>query len=231
MKFESTKEVSTKRFYGVVVGESGCGKTYLAKTLPGDQKRILIISLEHGLMSLKGTDIPVFKVDDTNTWESMCEIIEWLQRDNGETFDYVYIDSLTEIVEKILNELKRDPKLADSKNTFLLWGKLKDNMKMILASFRNMQQYSVVFTCLSCKEKDGLLLVDGFKMPGGTKDEVKPMVDIVLHYQMFKDDDGSVIRKLVTSNEISPLAKDRSGALDHYEEPDLSIIIKKILGT
>ncbi len=78
MKFGSTKEESSKRFYGVIVGESGIGKTYLARTLPGDLRRVLIISLEHGLMSLKGTDIPVFKVDDVNTWSSMCEIIDWL---------------------------------------------------------------------------------------------------------------------------------------------------------
>lgn len=229
MKFKSTKDVSSERFYGLVVGESGIGKTSLVKTLPTPMERVLIISAESGLLCLSGTDIQVFEIG-SNTWEDICEIISFLQEDNGKRFDYVYIDSLTEIVEKMLEQLKRDPKLSDTKNTFLLWGKLKENMKIFLKTMRDLKKCSVVFTCLPATEKDGLELVDIFKMPGGIKDDVKPLFDIVMHYQIFKDEDGSPIRKLVTSDEVSKLAKDRSGLLDHYEDPDLSVIIKKVLG-
>ena len=229
MEFKSTKDVSSLRFYGLVVGESGTGKTSLVKTLPGDSKRILIISLESGLLCLQGTDIPVFEVDETNTWDSLGEIISFLISDNGKTFDYIYIDSLTEIAEKILEELKRDPKLSDSKNTFLLWGRLKDNMKMLLKVFRDLKKCSVIFTCLLTKDKDGVLLVDAFKMPGGSKDEVKPMMDVVLHYKIFKDENGLEIRKLITHHSESVLAKDRSNRLNKFEDADLSVIINKVL--
>lgn len=229
MKFKSTKDVSSERFYGLIVGESGIGKTSLVKTLPTPMERVLIISAESGLLCLSGTDIQVFEIGN-NTWEDICEIVLFLQEDNGKRFDYVYIDSLTEIVEKMLEQLKRDPKLSDAKNTFLLWGKLKENMKIFLKTMRDLKKCSVVFTCLPATEKDGLELVDIFKMPGGIKDDVKPLFDIVMHYQIFKDEDGAPIRKLVTSDEVSKLAKDRSGLLDHYEDPDLSVIIKKVLG-
>ena len=229
MKFKSTKDVANERAYLLVVGESGIGKTSLVKTLPAPMSRILIVSAESGLLCLSGTDIAVFEIGE-NTWENICEIYDFLLKDNGKTFDYVYIDSLTEIVEKMLEQLKRDPKLSDAKNTFLLWGKLKENMKIFLKSMRDLKKCSVIFTCLPATEKNGLELVDIFKMPGGIKDDVKPLFDIVLHYKIFKDDDGSSVRKLVTSDEVSCLAKDRSGLLEHYENPDLSIIIKKVLG-
>lgn len=228
MKFKSTKDVSSDRFYGLVVGESGIGKTSLVKTLPAPMSRVLIVSAESGLLCLSGTDIAVFEIGE-NTWENVNEIYNYLDSDNGKTFDYIYIDSLTEIGEKMLEQLKRDPKLSDTKNTFLLWGKLKEQMKVFLKGMRDLKKCSVIFTCLPATEKDGLELVDIFKMPGGIKDEVKPLFDIVLHYQIFKDEDGSSVRKLVTSDEVSKLAKDRSGLLEHYEEPDLSIIINKVL--
>jgi len=229
MKITSTLNIASERFYGLIVGESGIGKTSLVKTLPSPMARVLIGSAESGLLCLAGTDIPVYEFDNDMTWDSVCELVAYLKKDNGKTFDYIYIDSLTEIVEKLLAELKRDPKLSDPKNTFLLWGKLKEQMKIFLIAMRDLKECSVIFTCLPATEKDGLELKDIFKMPGGTKDDVKPLFDIVLHYKLFKDDDGSTVRKLVTCTEESRLAKDRSGRLEKYEDPCLATIINKIL--
>lgn len=231
MKFKSTKDLTSERFVALIVGESGVGKTSLAKTLPMPHEEMLIFSAESGLLCLNGTDIPVYEIDPKNPWKSIEEIFEYLCTDEAkERFKYIFVDSLTEIAQLILAELKRDPLLSDKKNGFLLWGSYADRMTKIIKIFRDFKPYSVVFSCLSTKEKDGLGMVDDFSMPGqSVKENLKAYFDLVLHYQLFTDDEGVVHRKLVTDTSVSRLAKDRSGKLDSYEEPNLAQIINKVL--
>ena len=231
MKFKTTKNVSSERFVSLVVGPSGIGKTSLARTLPEPHERTLIISAESGLLCLSGTDIPVYEINPDSPWESLTTIFEYLSTDEAKVkFKFLFIDSLTEIAQLVLAELKRDPKLGDAKNGFLLWGSYSDRMTKIIKVFRDFKPYSVVFTCLTTTEKDGLNLVDEFSMPGqGVKDALKSYFDLVLHYQVFTDEEGGKHRKLVTEMEVSRLAKDRSGLLEPYEDADLSAIINKII--
>jgi len=103
-------------------------------------------------------------------------------------------------------------------------------MTKIIKVLRDFRPYSVVFTCLSSTEKDGLELVDDFSMPGqSVKENLKAYFDLVLHYQVFTDDEGASHRKLITDTSVSRLAKDRSGKLDSYEDANLSTIINKVL--
>lgn len=231
MKFKSTKDVASERFVALVVGMSGIGKTTLAKTLPEPHEKTLIISAESGLLCLSGTDIPVYEVDPKETWQSLTEVFDYLSTEEAKKkFTYLFIDSLTEIAQLVLAELKRDPKLSDAKNGFLLWGQYADRMTKIIKVLRDFRPYSVVFTCLSSTEKDGLELVDDFSMPGqSVKENLKAYFDLVLHYQVFTDDEGASHRKLITDTSVSRLAKDRSGKLDSYEDANLSTIISKVL--
>jgi len=231
MKLKSTKDVSSERFVSLVVGPSGIGKTSLAKTLPEPHERTLIISAESGLLCLAGTDIPVFEVNPDSPWESLTEVFEFLSTSEAKNkFSFLFIDSLTEIAQLILSELRKDPKLSDAKNGFLLWGQYADRMTKIIKIFRDFKPYSVIFTCLSTVEKDGLNLIDDFSMPGqSVKENLKAYFDLVLHYQVFTDDEGGKHRKLITDMEVSRLAKDRSGLLDTYEDASLKTIINKII--
>lgn len=231
MKFKSTKDVSSERFVSLVVGPSGIGKTSLARTLPEPHEKTLIISAESGLLCLSGTDIPVFEVNPESPWESLTEVFEFLSTNEAKKkFSFLFIDSLTEIAQLILSELRKDPKLSDAKNGFLLWGQYADRMTKIIKIFRDFKPYSVIFTCLSTVEKDGLNLIDDFSMPGqSVKENLKAYFDLVLHYQVFTDDEGGKHRKLITDMEISRLAKDRSGLLDTYEDASLETIINKII--
>ena len=231
MEFKSTKELSNKRVAGLIVGESGVGKTSLAKTFPHPHEEVLIISAESGLLCLQGTDIPVHEVDPTNAMGSVGEIYSYLLTDEAKgRFKYILIDSLTEISQLVLANLKEDPKLSDPKNAFPLWNKYSENMIKIVKVFRDMNDYSVFFTCLTKKEKDGPLLVDELNVQGGSlKDSLKSYFDLVLHYKVFTDKDGVKQRALISDMADSPLAKDRSGKLESYEDADLAVVINKIL--
>ena len=232
LKIKKTSEIAQRRFIALVVGMSGVGKTSLARTLPEPHEKILIISAEAGLLCLKGTEIDVIEIDPNSPSKSLEEIYDALQTDEfKKKYKYIFIDSLTEIGQLIVAELKRDAHYGLAKNALQLWGKFNDIMTMVIKSYRDMPDYSVVFTCLSAQEKDGLEMVDVFNLPGSQlKSNLKAFFDLVLHYNVFTDEQGTKHRKLITDVTESALAKDRSGSLESYEDADLSVIINKVLG-
>ena len=230
IKIKKTGQIATKRFVALIVGESGIGKTSLVKTLPEPEDAILLISAESGLACLDGTNIDVVEVDPNNTTGSLESIYDYLQSDEAKAkYKYVFIDSLTEIGQLIVAELKKDPHFGQPKNALQLWGKYTELMTMICKSYRDMSDYSVIFTCLNAVEKDGLEKFESFNLQGSSiKNSIKAWYDLVLFYKVYKDEDGTH-RMLVTDTAESPLAKDRSGKLDAYEKADLSVIINKII--
>ncbi len=225
MKFKSTKEVSSSRFVAIISGASGSGKTSQCKCLP--EKETLILSAEAGLLCLQGTD---YKVAEINSVESLMEVYLFLTK-KPKQFNYIFIDSLTEILEIVLAELKEDPKYADPKNMLRMYGAYNEQATKIVKAFRDLTDYSVVFTCLDEDEKNGMETVKAFNIPGSSvKNNLKAWFDICLHLKTFKNEEGETIRKFITNESESPLAKDRSGRLDTYEEADLSVIINKVIG-
>lgn len=224
MLIKNTKDVSSERLVALIVGPSGIGKTSLVKTL--DPKETLIISAESGLLCLNGLNYDVFEITKMAQLE---EVFEFL--DKKTKYKNIFIDSITEISQMLVSELEKDIRFKDPKMKLAMWGAYNTNMMMILKAFRDLKPYTVFFTCLDKYEKDGLEMVQEFNLQGSSvKASIKGLFDIVLSYKVYKEEDGSHTRKLVTDMAESVLAKDRSGKLDTYEDPDLSAIKHKILG-
>jgi hypothetical protein len=225
MKLLNTKDLSTERFVCLIAGISGVGKTSLAKTLP--PRETLVVSAESGLLCLQGTDIDALEVTAT---KDLYEVIEFAKK-NVAKYKYIFLDSLTEIGEMVLRELKSEPQYQDPKNTLKMYGAYNDIMTFWIKGFRDFRPFSIIMTCLSENIKDGMVETEAFNLPGNSvRNSIKAWFDVVLQYKIFKLDDGASARKLVTDFECAPLAKDRSGKLDKYEEPDLQAIINKVLG-
>ena len=231
IQIKKTGQIATKRFVALVVGPSGIGKTSLVRTLPEPEDAILLISAESGLACLDGTNIDVIEVDPKEPTKSLEEIYEFLQSDEAKKkYKFIFIDSLTEIAQLIVAELKKDPHYGQPKNALAMWGKYSELMTMIVKSYRDMSDYSVIFTCLDAVEKDGLEKIESFNIQGtGIKNSLKAWYDLVLFYKVYTDENGAKHRKLVTDISEAPLAKDRTGKLEAFEEADLSVIINKIV--
>lgn len=232
IKIKKTGDIATKRFVALVVGPSGIGKTSLVRTLPDPESKILIISAESGLACLDGTAIDVIEVDPLKPMESLEEIYDALTTDAyKKKYNYIFVDSLTEIGQLIVSELKKDPHYGQPKNALPMWGKYGELMATIVKGYRDLSDYSVIFTCLDAVEKDGLEKLESFNLQGSSiKNNVKAWFDLVLFYKVYRDEEGNNIRKLVTDISESPLAKDRTGKLEAFEDACLSTIIAKITG-
>lgn len=231
LTIKKTGELATRRIAMLVIGPAGVGKTSLIKTFPEPSSQTLMISFEGGTACLDGTDFDVVESDNTDPIGFMGKVYEALSSDEYKNkYKNIFIDSLTEMGQVILAQLKKDPHLGQAKNALQMYGRYNDLMTMIIKSFRDMSDYNVVFTCLDAVDKDGLEKIESVNIPGSSvKSSIRAWFDIVVFYKIFKDEEGNAHRKLITNTEDSPLAKDRTGKLEHYEDANLSTIIKKVL--
>ena len=219
MKFISTKDYAANGIKMLVHGQAGIGKTCLCASLPNP----IIISVESGLLSLAGLDIPAIEV---KTLEDLSEVYDWISgSEEARIYESVCLDSISEIAEIILSDEKgkeKDPRKA--------YGNMQDIMMDRIRSFRDLPGRNVYMSAKQERIQDeNNRLLFGPSMPGQKLAQQLPyLFDEIFAYQIVKDQNGVPQRILLTQPDGISQAKDRSGKLDMWEEPDLGKIIKKI---
>lgn len=233
----TSKEATTNGVKVLVYGPAGAGKTLLNATLP----KPVIISAEAGLLSLAKKnlervfgvghpyvqDIPVLQV---TTWEQLVEAYMYFSNPQNRARDHVAsisLDSITEVAEVILSKLKMtkaDPRQA--------YGEMADRILGMVKNFRDLAGYNVYVSSKMAYDKDES--TGGMKfqpmMPGKqTGPQLPYLFDEV--YRLDVGTNGAKkYRFLQTDGDLQYVAKDRSGALDQLEPPDLTHIFNKIIG-
>lgn len=203
-------------------GGAGAGKTTLCGTT---NEPTVIISAESGLLSLRHSDIPVIEVSSLADVHEAYRFVT--ESEEAKDFRWVCLDSISEIAEVVLSYEKKatkDPRQA--------YGALSEQMQDLLRAFRDIPGRNVYMSAKMERTKDdatGALLY-GPSMPGAKLGQGIPyLFDEVFVLRAEKADDGQVYRTLQTGSDFQFVAKDRSGALEFYEEPDLSKIAAKII--
>lgn len=222
--FSTTSKESTD--HGVkclVYGRAGMGKTTLCGSAPSP----LIISAEAGLLSLRHKDIPVIKVSN---FEEVREALTWCRTEAAKNgIKTICLDSISEIGEKCLEAERKktkDPRQAYGEMASILIGIVKD--------FRDLPGFHVLVTAKETVVADPITGVNQAR-PTAPGQQVGPalpyLFDEVFHAAKGQGNDGKEFYYLRTSASFNADAKDRSGALDEVEYPDLSHIISKILNS
>ena len=218
LETKSTKDVSSAYLKVLVHGPSGSGKTRLCATTGGTP---LIISAEAGLLSLRDHDIDYVTV---NTMQDMGEVYSKLLQDTK--YDWICIDSLSEISETVLNA-----EMAKTTNGQRAYGEMANIMEQLVRDFRDLPK-NVYMSCKQSKIKDEITggVLFGPATAGKKLQEALPyFFDEVFAMHSYKDAEGHIHRVLQTQRDAQYDAKDRSGALEFFETPDLSTIKNKIL--
>lgn len=222
LKFTTTAEASVGQGVKMLVySPAGYGKTVLASTLPDP----LILSAEAGLLSIRHTNIPVIKI------ESMTDLLEAYEfvksSEHASRFASIALDSISEIAEVVLANAK-----ATAKDPRQAYGTMNEQIAYLIRAFRDLPGKHVYFSAKQDREKDdtsGLMLY-GPSMPGKQLTQgVAHFFDEVFALGIGTLPDKTTYRFLRTRPDPQFNAKDRSGALDEFEEPNLSKIIAKIL--
>ncbi len=205
----------------LVYGAAGSGKTTLCSTGPG---KILIISAEAGLLSIKDCN----NVDAIEVKEAaeVMQIHEALNK--GELqYDTVCLDSISEISEILLSWEKsrnKDPRAA--------YGNVQESVTNVMRAYRDLKMH-VVFVCKMEKQNVDNIMQYEPKMVGTKLGQaITYFFDEVLALRVIEDqdDDGKIIKRRWLQTEIGQghTAKDRSGKLEPFEEPNLTSLISKL---
>ena len=240
IKLVSTKNAARESGVKITVyGPAGSGKTRLCATTG---EPTLIISAEAGLMSLRDFDIDVAEV---TTIEQVHEVYRYLSAsEEGKKYKWVCLDSISEIAEVVLAEEKKDTK--DPRKAY---GVLQDKMYDLIRAFRDLPGRNVYFSAKMLAEKHdiieqrvkGALTVNevvgqrmsyGPSLPGTKLGQALPyFTDMIFCLRVERDAEGNPSRWLQTQPDESYVAKDRSGVLLPFEQPDLAAIAAKVTAT
>lgn len=220
INLKNTSDVHANGVKVLVYGHAGAGKTTLATTLPNP----VIISAEGGLLSIKDSNIPYLEV---NSMESLHEAYTWLLTPEGRAFDSVVLDSLSEIGEVVLIHEK-----TQNKDGRAAYGEMATQMTALIRAFRDLDSKNVLMTAKVEKSQDEIgRMLYAPSMPGAKLGQALPyFFDLVLALRVEKDADGVAQRALMCDSDGLWMAKDRSGKLQAWEQPDLGAIIREIGG-
>jgi len=229
MLISSTKGIGVDALKILVYGESGAGKTSLAKTI-GEPP--LLISAEAGLLPLRGESIDVIDltIDDKGQplpkekrIERLAEAYQYLLTPEAQKkYKWIMIDSLTELSQNLVEKLQTE--FTERKDSLVLYGENAKRMRSLVKLFRDLPLYNVIFTALAEWEKDDNgQRFQSIQMVGKISQQLPAYFDEVWFLHV---NDGE--RILVTGKSDRLVAKDRSGACDQFEKADIGAIVKKI---
>lgn len=203
----------TQHVNALVYGEAGIGKTVLATTASDS----LLVAAEPGILSILDTQQDVTEV---KSLKDVKEVYTFLKKDNP--YQTVTLDSISEIAQVVLSEykaLERDPRQA--------FMKMAEEIISIIRAFRDLPM-NVIFIAKQDRITDELSgrTMYGPLFPGQMlKKEVPYQLDIVMAMRFVRKD-GVTHRKLQTEADIQYTAKDRTGKLEKYIDPNLDALFE-----
>ena len=205
----------------LVYGMAGEGKTYLSQTAPG---KVLVISAEAGLLSIK--DAKNVEAIEVKNAAEVVEVYEALHSGKLQ-YDTVCLDSISEISELLLQAEK-----AKHKDARKAYGEVQESVTNVMRAFRDLQMH-VMFICKEDKVNNDGVFEQAPKMVG-TKlgQSITYFFDEVLALRVIEDTDaeGNPVQARWLQTRIGQgyVAKDRSGKLEAFEEPNLTKLIEKL---
>lgn len=225
---QSTKQYAATGVKVLVYGQAGVGKTTLIKTAPNP----LILSVEGGLLSLQGADIPYIEV---HSIVELGEAFMWIQQSQeAAQYKTICLDSLSELAEVCLQEnkyIEKDGKKVKTDGR-LAYGDTGDQVTRLIRCFRDLPGRHVYFSAKLDKSEtqEGARLFAP-SMPGKSMTQNLPYYfDEVLALRVVANAEGQPVRVLQTAPDTMWTAKDRSGRLSPMEPADLTYIFDKIAG-
>ena len=217
IKIQSTDDIVIDSVKCVVYGGAGVGKTRLCATAPTP----LIISAESGLLSLADVSCDYIEVNSLKEFDDCYKFVKTSA--DAAKYETVCLDSLSEIAEVLLQKI-----LPDYKDPRQAYAELANSMLPMLRKFRDLKGTHTLFTSklITVHDEEAGKTTQELMLPGKVlPSQVPYMVDELFCLQADRKGNGF----LQTAPDRIRFAKDRSGALDKEEQPDMTAIIQKIM--
>ena len=210
----------------LVYGEGGVGKTTFASTSPNP----ILADCEGGAkyFGLRGISMDVASIQG---WSDMGEFLNVVKDDK---YDTIIIDPIGELMEKLKRFMvhQGNKKLvqADGSPSMAGWGWLKDTMRNYLKVLRDCGKNVLIIAHIAEKSDEDRMVKRPLIMTK-LSEEIVNMVDVVGYFtSVLKDGETKRVIYIDPEND-KYTAKDRTGQLGQYIEPDFTKIINACQGT
>ena len=244
----------------LIVGQAGIGKTSLLKTLDPETTLFMdleagdlalgnefpVDQVSPGTWQecrdlavfLAGPDPQAAKKDVYGEDHYEHALKEYGETDLGK-YETYFLDSLTVASRICLRWAQQQPESVNAKGVPDMrsaYGLLGREMIRFVTQLQSARSKNVIFVCLLQEMTDEFKRVTyGYQLEGGkSKQEIPGIVDeVITMCVQGKDANNAGYRAFVTDpmNREGFPAKDRSGRLDPMEQPDLGLLIKKVLSS
>lgn len=217
IKIQNTSDIKIDSVKCVVYGVAGIGKTRLAASSPNP----LIISAESGLLSLTDYNVDFVEINSLKEWDEIYRFVK--TSSDANKYDTICLDSISEIAEVLIAAIK--PEYKDPRQAYAF---LADAMMPMLRKFRDLPDKHTLFTAklITVQDEESGRVTDELMLPGKVlPSQIPYMVDELFHLTINK----AKKEVLQTKPTRRSFAKDRSGALDAEETPNMTHIINKII--
>lgn len=208
-------------------GPPGGGKTPLVSTAP----RPILLAVEPGLLSMRGSNVPT--VNAANNLALVDEFFRWCASSaEAKNYDTICVDSATEIAEMIVREeLNKKTKSGGDAHGLKAYGNMSDRVMAYLNQLYYTMNKHVYLTAKQCIVYENGIPTRKPYFPGkDLNTKVPHLYDEILHLAITNVPGvAGEVAALRTRASIDILARDRSGMLAEYEQPNLTHLFNKAM--
>jgi len=228
IQIESTANEGLDGVKILVYGRTGSQKTRLIATAP----RPIILSTDGGLLSLKGFNLPVIKIEDLADFEEAFNYLG--SAENINNWDTLCLDDASQLSRNIvLGYLSGKSNGGKKVHGQQAYGSMQMDMEKILNNLLSIKGKHVYVIAKQDRVEDNLGIAQyTAKFEGQKLREYIPFkFDFFLHAYTVPDPNGGKfpLSQLRTVQDERYDAKDRTGKLDTVEFGNLNNLITKAL--
>lgn len=201
----------------IVYGAPGSAKTPLINTCP----RPVLLACEPGMLSMRGSNVPTFQAF---TPTAIDDFFKWIFNSaEAKNFDTVAIDSASQMADIYLQDF--DKKI---KHGLQVYGAMA---KAVMDYLRPLFFTPEKHTYIICKQSVENNMARPW-FPGNQLNvEVPHMYDFILHLGIKNVPGVGQTKAFQCTESLDFLARNRTGNLADFEQPDFGKLVQKAMGT
>lgn len=202
-------------FKCIVFGAPGSGKTPIAATCP---QPVMLVT-EPGMLSMRGSNIPAYEAYDAKSINSFFEW--WFSSNETKQFETLILDSVSQLCDIYLQQA-----LKTNKHGLAAYGEMGEEvMKKLRPLFFQPKKH--------CYLISKQIVDDGVKKPYYPGKflpvEIPHLYDAILHLGIHNVPQVGQVLSFQCKQSIDIIARDRSGRLNEFEEPNFTNVVRKAM--